>query len=52
MKTTKKWRNKYDIYDKYRLAEYSEAKAKEGWKLVTTKDSICSDSINQTKFRK
>lgn len=33
MKDTKKWRNKFDIYDKYRLAEYFEAQAREGWIL-------------------
>ena len=33
MKDIKKWRNKFDIYDKYRLAEYFETQAREGWIL-------------------
>lgn len=39
MKDTKKWRNTFDIYDKYRLAEYFESQAREGWILTDSPGS-------------
>lgn len=33
MKNVKKWRNTFDLYDKYRLAEFFEKQAKLGWIL-------------------
>lgn len=40
MKDTKKWRNTFDLYDKYRLAEYFEEQAKDGWILEDSSGSF------------
>lgn len=41
MKNVKKWRNHFDRYDKYRLAEFLEKQAKEGWILEDSTGAFC-----------